>query len=294
MASSRKIRQFSFSDFLIYLFLFLFTAITIYPFLNVVATSFSPFSAYLEHPLMIFPHEFTIDTYVMIFRTGNIPRAFLNSVTITVCHTALGIFLTLLTAYTLAHKGLRGRKIFMVYILITMIFNGGMIPNFILIRSLGMYDSLLSLIIPGCLGAWSIFIMQNFIANIPDSLRESAMLDGASELRILWSIIIPLIGPAVAYLCLNMAVGTWNSFFNAMIYLREREKWPLQLYLRDILLAGNAAMNSQDAASETDVYFSYFNIKTANIVITILPIICIYPFLQKYFVKGVVIGAVKG
>lgn len=294
MNGKNRLNHFTIVDGLIYLFVTLFAVVTVYPFLNVIATSLSPFSEYLNHPLMIFPRKITIETYSMILKSGKIPQAYFNTIVVTVLHSVIGIVLTILTAYPLSRKGLHGRKYFMLYLLITMLFNGGIIPNFILIRNLGLYNSLWALIIPGCLGAWGVFIMQNFIAGIPDSMRESAFLDGAGEIRILFNIVLPLIGPAIAYLVLTSAVGTWNSFFGALIYLRDRDKWPLQLYLREILLAGNAAMDTQEAAAETEIYFSYFNIKTANIVITILPIICVYPFLQKYFVKGVMIGAVKG
>ncbi|MDR1541041.1 MAG: carbohydrate ABC transporter permease [Clostridiales bacterium] len=281
-------------DVLIYFFLILFASITLYPFLNVVATSLSPMPEYLKHPLMIFPRDITLDTYALIFRMGDIWSGYANTLIVAGASAAISIVLTVATAYPLSRKNLKGRKIFIIYLMFTMLFNGGMIPNFILVRSLGLYDTLWALILPGCMGAWGVFIMQNFISATPESLRESAFLDGAGELRVLVQIVAPLIGPAIAYLILTSVVGSWNSYFSAMIYLRDRGKWPLQLMLREILLAGNAHMNTQDAVSETDVYFTFFNIKTANIVISILPIICVYPFLQKYFVKGVMVGSVKG
>ena len=294
MKSTKKKLKINIYDLMVYGFLLICMITTLFPFLNVLATSLSPYEDYLQRPMMIIPSNITFDTYKLVLSNNLLYSSYFNTIVITVLSSLLSIILTILTAYPLSMPGLKGRKLIVTFLLITMIFNGGLVPNFILIKNLGLYNSLAALIIPGCLGAWSIFIMQSFMRNIPESLRESAIIDGASEPRVLFQIIVPLIIPAVAFLVLTHAVVRWNQFFNALIYIRDRDKWPLQLLLREILLQGNTAFSSESGNFDMELYFTNFNIKTANIIITILPIICVYPFLQKYFVKGAVLGAVKG
>ena len=220
--------------------------------------------------------------------------AYKNTIIITLAASVFSLILITLTAYPLSKSHLRGRKIFMNLLIFTMLFNGGLIPNFYLIRSLGWLDSLWALIIPGALGAYNVILMKSFFEGLPISLEESARIDGASELVILTKIILPLSKPILATILLFVAVGHWNSFFNAVIYIRSTSKWTLQLVLREILMsASNSLLASGGNAAEVNQVPAE-TLRYATLVVAILPIMCVYPFLQKYFVKGVTLGAVKG
>nr|WP_286672665.1 carbohydrate ABC transporter permease [Cohnella hashimotonis] len=198
----------------------------------------------------------------------------------------------LITAYPLSKTDLKGRNVILLLITFTMFFNGGLIPNFYLIRSLDMYNTLWALILPGALGAYNLILMKSFIGSIPASLEESASLDGANELTILARIIVPLSKPAIATFVIFHAVTQWNTFFNAIIYTSKRDLWPLMLIVRDLVVdSGGVARDVLDASNSG---VTEFTIKMAIIIFSTLPIILIFPFMQKYFMKGMLIGSIKG
>jgi putative aldouronate transport system permease protein len=210
---------------------------------------------------------------------------------ITVIGTALNVFLLTITAYPLSKKNLRGRKAMLAFITFTMFFSGGLIPNFYLIRSLGLYNTVWSLILPGVLGAYNLILMKNFIASIPESMEESAIMDGANEISILFRIIVPLSMPAIATFIIFHSVTQWNTYFNAIIYISKRSLWPLMLIIREMVVEdGNIINETLNAPNVSTI----FTLKMAGIVFSTLPILVVYPFLQKHFMKGAMIGAIKG
>lgn len=275
--------------------MFFMMLITLYPFLNVLAVSMSDYSEYVNHPMMFYPRKFDFSAYKLMLHNPLLLSSYKNTLFIAIVGTAVNMTLTLLTAYPLSKKYLRGNRIIMVMILFSMMFGGGMIPNYLLVKKLGLLNSLWALILPGAMSAYNMILMRTFLETIPDSLEESARMDGASDLTVLIRIILPLSMPAMAAIALFYAVSNWNIFFSAVIYTSERSKWTLQLLLREIILdsAQAAQEASGSAAPENGGMVNTQNIKTAAIIVTVLPILMVYPFLQKYFVKGIMLGAVK-
>lgn len=287
--------RFSVFDFANYIMLTIVTLIMLYPFLNIFAVSFSSYKAFQENPLRIIPKEFNIDAYASILEHEMLYSSYLNTIFITTCGIGLSLFLYILTAYPLSKRHLKGRGFLMTMIVFTMMFNGGLIPNYLLIKELGLLDNVWSIIITGAFSGFNVILMKNFFENIPDSLEEAAKIDGANDPYILFKIIIPLSKPIIATICLYVAVAYWNNFFLAVMYIRSPEKWPLMLFLREIIMGakmqeiasgGNTAEVAKDLTTESLQY--------ATLLIVMVPILCVYPFLQKYFVKGIMLGSVKG
>ena len=290
--SSMKIKWFNIINGMI---LALVAGMMLYPFMNVIAISISDYSAFLNNPLMIWPKNVTMAAFTHVLTHPLIFSSYMNTVTVTIVGTVLGVSLTIITAYPLSSPELKGKKIFMSIIIFTMLFNGGLIPNFYLIKSLGLLDTLWALIIPSTLGAFNIILMKNFFESIPSSLKEAAKIDGASDLFVLFKIIIPLSMPIIATIALFISVGYWNNFFSAVIYTRSPENWTIQLLLREIITsASTQLLSSGGNMAEVQQNMPVESIKYATLVVVVLPILCVYPFLQKYFVKGVMVGAVKG
>ena len=283
-----------FFDYVNYVILSILIVVTLYPFINIFAVSLSSYAAYLENPLRIWPADFTWAAYNEILAKPELPTSYINTIIITILTVVLGIFLYLLTAYPLSRKDLRGKGIFMSLIVFTMMFNGGLIPNFYLIRSLGLYNSLWSLILTALFSAYNVTLMKNFMETIPDSLVEAARIDGASEFYILFKIIAPLSKAIIATLCMFVAVSQWNSYFNAIIYIKDVSKWPLTLFLREIILGSRIqeiiSGTQQDVVEEV---VEPVTMQYAALIVTIVPILCVYPFVQKYFVQGMMVGSVK-
>ena len=236
----------------------------------------------------------TIKGYQLVFRNPNIATGYGNTLIYVVCATSLGILCTMIAGYILSRKGymLKGPLVF--FVTFTMMFHGGLIPSYMVIRDLGWIDTRIALIVPGCMSVFNIVIMRTSIQGIPDSLEESAKLDGAGNMTILFKIIMPLVKATVAVLILFMSVGQWNSWFNAMIYLKTRRLFPLQLILREILIQNDISkiITSTDAAGQMDLYKPL--VQYCTTIVATLPILCVYPFVQKYFVTGVMIGSLKG
>ena len=264
------------------------------PFVYVFFTSFMPYTEYLENPLRIIPAEFTLQAYRQILDYDLFRSGYRVTVFITVVGTALSVFLLTISAYPLSKTGLKGRKFIMGMILFTMFFNGGMIPNYILVRNLGLFNTIWALILPGCIGVFHLILMKNFIKmTIPESLEEAARVDGANDLRILFSVVVPLLKPAIATMTIFCAVQYWNNYYSSMIYISDRKLWPLMLVLRELVVEDTSAVSPVTQMLTAAARSHPFTLKMAAIVITLLPILMVYPFMQRYFVKGISLGSVK-
>ena len=277
-----------------YTFITVLCLVMLYPFWHVVMQSFSSMEETLKGGVFLYPKGFNLDTYRSVFNNPQVYTGFATSIMVTIVGTVFGTLLTAMTAYPLSKSRLRGGKVLMVIVLITMIFAGGMIPSFLLIQELGLMDNRLALILPALVSAYNCIIMKNFFMSIPESLEESARIDGANDIRIFFSIIVPLSKATIATIALFMAVAYWNDYFSTVLYIRSTDKWALQAVLRNMLTntqqamaqAGVNVINTSNTNSET--------IKAGTIVISTVPILVVYPFVQKYFVTGVMIGGVKG
>jgi putative aldouronate transport system permease protein len=278
-----------------YGFVSLFAIICVFPFFYVFCVSFMSYFEYLQYPLRIIPRSIDFGAYKEIMSFKLIRSGYFNTIFITVVGTALSISLMMLTAYPLSKKDLKGRGLMLGMITFTMFFGGGMIPNYILIRSLKLTNTLFALILPGCISAYNVILMKNFIrATIPVSLEEAAVMDGASPFKILVLIIVPLSLPAIATFIVFLAVGYWNEYFSAMIYCTSRNKWPLMVVLRELVIdstAGGPGITAAISGAEAKPH--PFTLKMAAIIFTTLPILVVYPFFQRYFIAGLFIGSVK-
>jgi len=272
----------------------LFALCCLLPFVYVFFVSFMPYEEYLANPLRVIPRNFTLQAYREIWGYALIRSGYLVTLFVTVVGTVLSVFLLVISAYPLSRKNLRGRKVFLSLILFTMFFNGGMIPNYLLVRNLGIYNTVWALILPGCISAFNLILMKNFIrTNIPVSLEEAARVDGAGDLRTLFSIVVPLLKPAIATMTIFHAVGYWNNYFSAMMYISDRKLWPLILVLRELVVENTNSVSPVSAMLTAQARSHPFTLKMAAIIIVILPILVVYPFMQRYFVKGISLGSVK-
>ncbi len=264
--------------------------IILYPIIYVVSVSFSDTIYIVQNKITFYPKGFNLDAYKMILEDNRIPRSYLNTILYTAVGTIVNLLMTAMGAYPLAKKNFFGRKFFVTAIAITMFFSGGMIPTFIVVQKLGLINSMWALIIPNAIWTTQLLILKSFYESIPPSLYEAAIVDGASEYRILFQIIIPLSKPALASIALFYFMGHWNSYFLPLIYLNDLDKLPLQVILRDMLIDNTASNpNIMTAAKLTPEA-----LKNATIFISMIPVLMIYPFVQKYFAKGIMLGSVKG
>jgi len=275
-------------------FMILLSAVTVYPFLYVLFASLSDPSWVVQmRGLIWYPKGFTIEAYKLVFANPSILTGYVNTLIYVVFGTALNILMTSLGAYALSRQSVMWKNPLMFIIVFTMFFNGGLIPTYLLINELGMLDSRWALIIPSAMSAYNLIIMRTSFQGIPVSLEESAKLDGANDFTVLFRIVLPLSMPVVAVMILFYGVGHWNGWFNALIYLRTRDLYPLQLILREILIT-NSTDSMMTGVGGADKMPIGETIKYATIIVATVPILLLYPFLQKYFVKGVMIGAIKG
>lgn len=285
-------------DVVVHVTMLIMLIVTLYPVLNVMAASFSSTNANDRGIMGILPVEFTLDNYLMVLRRGTVPRAFVNSVIYTTVGTAINLLLTTSFAYALSRKHLALRNLYMTVAIIPMYFSGGLIPTFLLVKNLGLYNSMWALILPGAINITNFIIMRTFFQSIPKELEESASLDGANDFVILYKIILPLSKAAIFTIGLYYAVGHWNSWFSAMIYLNDAGKYPLQMILRELVIAASSlrdAADSGDFNTAADIVnINVKGIKYATLFISIVPMLIIYPFIQKHFVKGVMVGSLKG
>ncbi|MGG1554701.1 carbohydrate ABC transporter permease [Paenibacillus ferrarius] len=276
------------------LLLILLSLLTLYPFVYVLFASVSdPTWIAQVRGLIWYPKGVTLEAYRLVFKNPSIITGYLNTLLYVVLGTSLNILMTSLGAYALSRKQVMWKNPVMFMIVFTMFFNGGLIPTYLLINDLGMVDSRLALIIPAAMSAYNLIIMRTSFQGVPASLEESAKLDGANDFTILFRVILPLSMPVVAVMILFYGVAHWNSWFSALIYLRTRDLYPLQLILREILIT-NSTDTMMTGVGGSDKIPIGETIKYATIIVATVPILLLYPFLQKYFVKGVMIGAIKG
>lgn len=272
----------------------LLVIVTLYPMLHIIFASFSDSNELLAHRgLLLKPIGFNVAAYGMVFKNPMIVKGYLNTLFIVVVGVSLNIFMTSLGAYVLSRKNFLWKNVIMFLIVFTMFFSGGLVPFYFTVKNLHIDNTYWSLILPVAINTFNFIIMRTSFMAIPDSLEESAKLDGASHFTILFKIILPLSLPIVAVMVLYYAVGHWNAWFNAMIFIQDRDLYPLQLILREILIQNDTASMAEGVAA-LDQEAIGESIKYAVIVVATLPILCVYPFLQKYFVKGALVGAVKG
>jgi putative aldouronate transport system permease protein len=268
-----------------------FALVCLLPFLNVLGSSFATPGELATRSFVVVPETFTLDAYRYILSTSTIFRALGVSVFVTVAGTFVSLLLTSFMAYALSKRYLRGRRVINFLVIFTMQFSGGMIPTFVVVQNLGLIDSLWALILPVAINAFNFVIMRSFFQAIPDSLEEAARIDGCSDLGVFLRIVLPLSLASIATIGLFYAVGYWNTYQNAILYINDSEKWPIQVLLRQIVIVASG-MNAD--ASVVDVVPPAQSVKMAVIVVATLPMLIVYPFIQRYFVKGALIGSVKG
>ncbi len=296
----KRLQSVSFDDLIMnslaYGVVTLFAVTTVYPFWNILVVSISDYDSYVMNPLMLWPSEVDLGAYFKVFESNTILICYKNTLLVTFGGVAIGLFLTVTMAYPLSKRELKGRPFFMVLLVITMLFNGGLIPNFYLVRALGLLDTLWALILTQALTAFNVILMKNFFAAIPQSLDDSARMDGASYPMILWQVVLPLSKAVLATIGLFLAVMYWNGLLSSMVYIESREKWPLQLFLREIIASARALenMTQGNLAEAASRPVAPVTLQYAVLMISIVPILFIYPFLQKHFAKGVLLGAIKG
>ena len=265
--------------------------VTLYPFWYVVVGSVSSMAHLIKNGFVLWPDGLHLNAYEQVFRNDLVPVAYRNTLIVTLGGTALSMLLTILGGFVLSLKKLPGRVFFTFFFVFTMMFGGGLVPTFLVVSRLGMIDTLLALIVPGAISTYNMILMRNFFESVPESLYEAASIDGETLPGYVFHILLPLSGAAIATITLFYAVGYWNDYFSSIIYIRNNRLWPMQTVLRQVLQT--AQMNNmmyddakKGVAPET--------LKDAMIVVTMIPILCVYPFVQKHFVKGVMIGSIKG
>lgn len=267
-----------------YVMLTLFTLVILIPILYIFQLTFSTSA---DASFRIFPKGFTLEHYKYVFQNDLIQRPFMNSLIVTISGLVVSMILTVGIAYPLSRKELAGRKVLNFIVILPMLLSLGFLPKYLLVKDLGLMDSLVSLVLPGAMNTFNIIIMRNFLESIPDSLIESARIDGCSEIRILMKIVLPLSTAALATVALFYMVSSWNSYLDVILYINDPQKHTLQVVLRTMVME-----NSMDSSSADLALLK--NIQYTTIVVALLPVMVVYPFLQKYFVKGIMIGSVKG
>ncbi|WP_344656384.1 carbohydrate ABC transporter permease [Catenulispora subtropica] len=266
--------------------------VTLYPFVNIVAQSFSSEGAITAGHVNLVPHGFNLTTYKKVMSDSEFWQNYRNTVLYTVLATAISMVLTTCYAYVLSKKHLKGRKVLIAIALFTMFFNGGLIPNYVLVTDLGLRNSVWAIVLPNAISVFNLLIMKSFFENLPAELEEAAAVDGLNTYGILGRIVLPLSKAVLATMVLFYAVSFWNSWFSAFLYMDRSSLFPVTVYLRN-LIAGASGGTDQSAASDAALQIAS-NIQAVTIVLTVLPILTVYPFVQRYFVKGVMLGAVKG
>ena len=280
-----------------HIFLAIFLIVVAYPFIYVISCSFSSGDALISGKVKLLPVEPTLLGYQTVFSYKPIWSGYLNSLFYMALGTLISVVLTIMAAYPLSRNDLKGKKIFMGYFLFTMMFSGGLIPSYILIKQLKMIDTVWAIILPGALSAYNVIVTRTYYRQtIPTELLEASKIDGCDDVRFLLKIVIPLSKPIISVIGLWVAVGLWNSYFSALIYINSENKYPLQMVLRGILIMGKVDLSQSSIPPEIRIKARYLSemLKYGTIVIGSLPLMILYPFIQKYFVKGVMIGSLKG
>ncbi|MCM1026041.1 MAG: carbohydrate ABC transporter permease [bacterium] len=287
-------KKYNVFDYIILLVLLLLSLIMLYPFWHELMYSFSDPVEAATGGMFLWPRGFNLKSYWSVLRNKSVWTGFKVSIIVTLTGTAAGLFLSAMLAYALSKKQMPGRNIMISMIFFTMLFGGGMIPNYLLIKELRLIDSYGALILPGLLSAWNIFILKNSFSGIPASLEESARIDGANDLTVFFRIVLPLSKAVLATIALFSAVGYWNDYFSTILYIVSKDHWSLQAVLREILSNAQSAMSSSGISVRAEEAISSETVKAATVMVATVPILMVYPFVQKYFIKGVMIGSVKG
>jgi putative aldouronate transport system permease protein len=270
----------------------LFGLLALAPFIHIIAQSFSSYRAIMSGEVVLWPVDFTNYAYQEIFKDGAFIRSFIVSTERTVFGTAVNVALTCLLAYPLSRAYIKGRNLIIFMMVFTMIFSGGMIPTYLLVKEAGLLNSFWAYIVPGALSAFNVIIMKNFFQSVPLELEESAKMDGCGNLSVLFRIFIPLSMPAIATIALFHGVHHWNSFFDAVLYVNDKSLLPLQVYLRNLIQFNTTDIHLNDTLEQQ--LLALESVKGAAIVVSTIPMLLVYPWLQKYFVKGIMLGSVKG
>ena len=299
MVRTQKVRQLTSDrafDVVNTIFITLAILIVSYPLIYIISASISDHNAVVSGKVWLFPVGFDLNAYKAVFSNRMILSGYMNSLLYMALGTTLSVFLTVLAAYPLSRKEFYGRNIFMGIFLFTMLFTGGLIPTYLVVQKLGIIDTRLAMILPNAMGIWNVIVTRTYLATtISDELYEAAQIEGTSDIKFLFSFVFPLSGPIIAVMSLYYAVWIWNSYFDALIYLKSRELFPLQIVLRNILI-----LNQMDGNMIKDISIMARKqgladvLKYALIVVSSAPLLIIYPFVQKHFVKGIMIGSVKG
>lgn len=278
-----------------YLFLSMLAMLLLYPLIYVVSASLSDPKNIVLGNIRLFPVDFTFSSFEAVFRDRSILIGYRNSIIYTVVGTLINLVASTLIAFPLSRSDFQGKGVITAFITFTMFFSGGMIPNYLLIRDLGLLNTMWAIVLPGAVSVYNVIIMRTFFQSIPRQLSDAASIDGTSNIGFLWHIVLPLSRPILAVMTLFYGTGHWNAYFNAMIYIRDENKYPLQLFLRQMLIQEDLS-GSTSAASEAigEHLMQVEGLKYAVVVVASLPIIALYPFLQKYFEKGVMVGSLKG
>jgi putative aldouronate transport system permease protein len=290
MKTSPGERIFNFGNLLV---LGVIGLLCLYPFIYTLSISLSTATEASRQGFHLFPRDISLASYKMVLTNPDIVRGYVNTLVRTVLGTALTVVACCVAAYPLARKEMPHRALMTFLIVFTMLFSGGMVPGYLLIKKLGLVNSVWALVLPGMLGAFNIVIIKNFFQSLPESLAESARMDGASEWTVLFRIYMPLSKPVLATVALWSAVGHWNAWFDALLYITDDRKQVLQTFLQRIVIESSTQLMELGVTDTSVVQFTTETIKAATIIVTILPIICVYPFVQKYFVKGILLGGVK-
>lgn len=293
MAKVYKRKRFDAVDVLVVTLLTLWMLLIIIPFVNAIAISFATQKEYVDNPLVLFPSEPTLKNYELLFNDYRIWTGFRTSFLIVLIGVPANMLLTTVLAYGTSRGDYPGKKIIIGGILFTMLFNGGIIPLYLQMKEFHLTNTLWSVVLAGTVNVFYFVIMRNYFQSLPESLIESARLDGAGEWRVLGHIILPLSKPIIATLTLFYLVDRWNEWYNALIFIRDTEMQPLQLVLRSIVMKSSIVNNVTSAAAMEQMQNFDMGVKMAAVIVTILPVMCVYPFLQKHFAQGVMVGAVK-
>ncbi|MGO4544188.1 carbohydrate ABC transporter permease [Paenibacillus sp. 2TAB23] len=276
-------------DLFIYVVLVLVAISAILPLLYVLSISLTPYSEVLKNGgFILFPKSITFDAYKELFADSVIPKAFWVTVFVTVVGSFINMVLTILMAYPLSRRKLRGRTFFLMIVVFTMLFSGGLIPTYLVVRDTGLMNTVWSMIVPSAIWTFNLLIMKSFFESLPEELHDSARIDGAGETTALIKLVLPLSIPSIMTVSLFYMVGHWNDFFSAVLYITNKELYPLQVIVRNLLL------ESSNLSQQTDVTLPTVTLQMAAVISASLPIILVYPFVQKHFTKGMLIGAIKG
>lgn len=291
----KKIKRIKPFDVVNIIFMLAVCATILIPFLHLLTHSFSPSYIANKPGLHLFPTDFTLENYKSVFENEYLWRSYGNTIFRTVVGTVLQVFFTAMSAYAISKPYFPHRSFWTLFFVFTMFFGGGLIPTYLTVRNLGLMDSYAALILPGLISAYNMVLMRNYFSSLPEELEESCMIDGAGRFTIFFKIVIPCSKPILATIALYQAVGHWNSWFDVLIYINDENKYCLQNVLRRILESGSEQYMGNDLYNSTvEVLVSLEGVKAATIFVAILPIMCVYPFVQKYFVKGVMMGSLKG